>query len=401
MAQDDAALLAVIAADQDDDAKRLVYADLLAERGDPRGEFIQVQCRQAASGNTPALQARAGELERAHGMAWRKAAGINGALVNFHRGFPRSLIGSCEALVASREALRTQPIVSLSAMSGFEKLGELLALPEVARIRELTIAPVLGSHGRRLPVPAEHLAPLAATPHLERVTSLTFDPGALDDAGARVLVGARWLSGVERLVLANNPLGSAAFAAIAGQLEAATWLWLEGVDLRGDGLRAIASSRLRRLDMLGVPDARLTDDDLAVLAASPVLETLTRLDLDRNALRDAAAEALAASPRVGRLRALKLDSNLLGARSARALAASTALSALQTLTLHGNQLGLEGVDALAAGAGLPSLATLGLTRNALGSGRYEDVEDVGRYELELTAAELAPRFVHRTGLVVS
>lgn len=183
MAQDDAALLAAIAADPEDDAKRLVYADLLAERGDPRGEFIQVQCRQAASGNTPALQARAGELERAHGKAWREAAGIRDALTVFHRGFPFTLIGSCEAILASREALRTQPIVSLSAMSGFEKLGELLALPEVARLRELTIAPLLGDHGRRLPVPAELLAPLAATPHLARVTTLTFEPGALDEAG--------------------------------------------------------------------------------------------------------------------------------------------------------------------------------------------------------------------------
>lgn len=401
MAQDDAALLAAIAADPEDDAKRLVYADLLAERGDPRGEFIQVQCRQAASGNTPALQARAGELERAHGKAWREAAGIRDALTVFHRGFPFTLIGSCEAILASREALRTQPIVSLSAMSGFEKLGELLALPEVARLRELTIAPLLGDHGRRLPVPAELLAPLAATPHLARVTTLTFEPGALDEAGARVVAGARWLAGVEKLVLANNPLGSAAFAAIAARLEAATWLWLEGVELRGDGLRALASSRLRRLEMLGVPDARLESADAVALASSPVLRTVTRMDLDRNYIKDAGAEALASSPHLGALRALKLDSNGLGPAAARALAASTGLSSLHTLTLHENHVGAEGVAALAAGTGLPALARLGLTRNSLGSGRYEDVEDVGRYEIELTAAELAPRFAHRTGLVIA
>lgn len=400
MAGGEAALLAAIAADPDDDAKRLVYADLLAERGEPRGELIEVQCRQAASGNTPALQARARELEREHGAAWREAAGIRDALTVFHRGFPFTLIGSSGALLASREALRTQPIVSLSVMGGFERLGELVALPEVARIRELTIAPVLGSQGRRLPVPAEHLAPLAATPHLQRVTSLTFEPGALDGAGAQVLAGARWLPGVEKLVLAHNPVGSEAFASVAARLEAATWLWLEGVELRGAGLAAIASSRLRRLAMLGVPDTRLDGADAVALARSPVLATVTRLDLDRNYVGDAAAQALATSPHVGQLRSLNLESSALGPEAARALAASTALSALQVLTLHGNHLGLDGVAALAAGAGLPALAKLGLTRNGLGSGRYQDVEDVGRYELELTAAELAPRFAHRPGLVV-
>src|SRR5687768_782664 len=44
------ALLAAIHANLDDDAPRLVYADALQRAGDPRGEFIAVQCALAALG---------------------------------------------------------------------------------------------------------------------------------------------------------------------------------------------------------------------------------------------------------------------------------------------------------------------------------------------------------------
>ena len=43
MTHDDAFLQAIIE-NPDDDAPRLLYADWLEERGDPRGEFIRVQC---------------------------------------------------------------------------------------------------------------------------------------------------------------------------------------------------------------------------------------------------------------------------------------------------------------------------------------------------------------------
>src|SRR3954468_11511865 len=43
----DAAFLRAIIAAPDDDLPRLVYADYLDERGDPRGEFIRLQCELA------------------------------------------------------------------------------------------------------------------------------------------------------------------------------------------------------------------------------------------------------------------------------------------------------------------------------------------------------------------
>ena len=47
IAPDEEAFLFEIAANPDSDAPRLVFADWLEERGDPRSEFIRIQCELA------------------------------------------------------------------------------------------------------------------------------------------------------------------------------------------------------------------------------------------------------------------------------------------------------------------------------------------------------------------
>jgi uncharacterized protein (TIGR02996 family) len=64
-------LLAKIYAAPEDDAPRLVYADHLTERGDPRGELINLQVRRArGEPSTRASLARERALLRDHGRAW-------------------------------------------------------------------------------------------------------------------------------------------------------------------------------------------------------------------------------------------------------------------------------------------------------------------------------------------
>ena len=68
-------LLAAIAADPHDDVPRLVYADWLMERGDPKGELIALQCSLARTSaadepcNAAALD-RERALVEAHSGAW-------------------------------------------------------------------------------------------------------------------------------------------------------------------------------------------------------------------------------------------------------------------------------------------------------------------------------------------
>jgi uncharacterized protein (TIGR02996 family) len=68
------AFLRAILENPDDDTPRLVYADWLEERDDPRGEFIRVQCRLARTGGDdplrPGLEAREQDLLARHGEEW-------------------------------------------------------------------------------------------------------------------------------------------------------------------------------------------------------------------------------------------------------------------------------------------------------------------------------------------
>ena len=54
-----------IAADPDDEATRLVYADWLEERDDPLGEFLRLQCQGRR------LEQRRRALWAEHGAAWK------------------------------------------------------------------------------------------------------------------------------------------------------------------------------------------------------------------------------------------------------------------------------------------------------------------------------------------
>lgn len=66
--RDESALLEAIYADLDDDAARLVYADVLLERGDPRGELIILQCARARTGARATSRER--ELLGTYARAW-------------------------------------------------------------------------------------------------------------------------------------------------------------------------------------------------------------------------------------------------------------------------------------------------------------------------------------------
>jgi uncharacterized protein (TIGR02996 family) len=74
---DDAFLKAIIQ-NPDDDTPRLVYADFLDERGDPRGEFLRVECRLrglTANGlEYRLLHQRLAELGRRVDVRWLAAA---------------------------------------------------------------------------------------------------------------------------------------------------------------------------------------------------------------------------------------------------------------------------------------------------------------------------------------
>jgi uncharacterized protein (TIGR02996 family) len=116
-------LLAAIYATPNDDAPRLVYADVLAEAGDPRGEFITLQLQ---GGDEKRVQ----KLLRAAGRAWFDGLDADGAKQIVHRrGFP------AEATLSAGE-------VRAPAWATIEKLhvggdGTFAGGPHLRGLREL------------------------------------------------------------------------------------------------------------------------------------------------------------------------------------------------------------------------------------------------------------------------
>jgi|GEM_PF-3207362 len=127
-----AAMVDAILAAPDDDSPRLVYADWLTERGDPRGEFIQVQCtlgrslfgaggrRGTPTGKRPeeveALKERERALVKANGLRWLPQPRCFRDW-SWRRGFVSSLTASTEPLLGGFATLRREPIELLKLTS--------------------------------------------------------------------------------------------------------------------------------------------------------------------------------------------------------------------------------------------------------------------------------------------
>src|SRR4051794_11590535 len=120
MTHDDA-FLADIIANPADESLRLIYADYLDERGDPRGEFIRVQCelaRQVPASRREELEARARQLLDEHEEEW--AGPLPPAVTGrtFERGFVTGVKMKAKGFSRLRTVLGTCPTVRHLHLAG-------------------------------------------------------------------------------------------------------------------------------------------------------------------------------------------------------------------------------------------------------------------------------------------
>src|SRR5262245_42555954 len=237
------------------DAPRLVFADWLDERGDPRrAEFVRTQIALARLPfGDPArapLHARAEELRAAHGDDWLAELPEKWRRwFHFERGFPG--------------------IVRRVTPRGFE-----LHAAELCRL-----APVTG---------------LDLTNH--------DDGNDVGDAGAAELAGCVLAVRLSYLNLYGNNIGDAGAAALAASPHLSTLTvllidighntnWMPGVGAAGAAALA-ASPYLDRLRVLDLTGNQVGDAGALALAASPYLTRIERLDLSSNGIGDAGRAAL-------------------------------------------------------------------------------------------------------------
>lgn len=241
---DEAAFLQAILAAPDDDAPRLVYADWLEERTDPKGEFIRLQCAHARkwheaiwiSGDPDNERMEA--LEREYGDRWLQ--GMPRPLdVRWHlwRGLPgrvevfswqifrkyadrmfrvapvEYVTFACLSLVGARALARSPYLERIRvldlAYGGIRKIGALQALltaPSLQKLRTLRL--FHGGIGDAVAVA------LANCPYLRGLKLLTLYSSYIDDAGALAIARSPYLGSVEFIDLSRNGFGEEAEQAL-------------------------------------------------------------------------------------------------------------------------------------------------------------------------------------------
>jgi uncharacterized protein (TIGR02996 family) len=341
----DEAFLQSIREDPDDDGLRLIYADWLEERGDPRGEFIRVQVELARTPSSdprvPLWREREAQLLEAHWDAWTLP--LRELLVDDRLGVPREVqIQRKFHLRALREWFRRGfPEKLQLEVRTFVERGE--ALLRAAPLRHLCL---WGA--------GEGASALARCPQLATIETLEFNDyfrSPLDAAGMHELAAAQYLSRLRCLLLYRNNLGDAGAAALAS----APWF----ADLR----------------VLHLGDNGLSAEGVAALVSSPHFDGLTDLDLNHNTLGPSGGNAFRRRRHPGRLTGLNLDRCGLGDGGVRNLARSPRLATVERLVLSGNGITDQGATALAASSLLRGLRVLDLGSNAISEAGRQTLRD--------------------------
>jgi len=194
---DERAFLRAITARPEDDLPRLIYADYLDERGDPRGEFIRVQVALGrpdtpwSDGDVRQLRARERLLLYQHRSAWlgRLDGEWRGDAV-FERGFVVQVDVSATQFVRHAQAwLRREPI-RRAALYGSVSCMRELAL--CTALKHLTVLSLRNNELRR-----EHVAQLLRSPYLTRLVELDLGNNHLGPATGGLVAKVQTLPRLE------------------------------------------------------------------------------------------------------------------------------------------------------------------------------------------------------------
>lgn len=371
----EAPFLAAIRADLESDTPRLIFADWLEERGDPRAQLIRVQCEQAnnpAGGRLVELREQErlllaqyeqqwlAELPRLHGVTYGRGA-LQPA---FHRGFvEEATLRSCKAVLRA-EPLMTETIVHRMNL----RLDEARRVPEWTVLRGMVVLKAEGPGA----------AAVLQAPDLSALRSLKI----VSDEQCDFDPTAPALPNLRTLRLINSPIGNTGLGRLGEWpgLASVEELELSGTQALNVGLRALVESpSVANLTRLALGEIPMEDTGLAILADSPYLGRLREL----TCLDCALTPRLEGLDRLPQLTALCLDGNPLRVVGAQHLAESVP-QGLRQLSLAWAGVGDAGVAALLRSSRLTKLESLMLP--------YSDITDVGGSALVETAA--LPKLTH-------
>ncbi|MFO0807982.1 MAG: TIGR02996 domain-containing protein [Gemmataceae bacterium] len=194
------AFLRSIAERPDDDLPRLVYADWLEDRGDPRGEFVRLQtvlagndCAEARA----AFERREAELAVRYRSEWlRRLDGWRGDAI-FERGFVEEVCVSARRFMERGESWRrVEPFRRIALYGAADCIEELANCPSLDGITHLDLS--------QNELEPDHVRRLLRSTHLGRVIHLDLSANHLGPATARLVLAAATLPCLRQLEFDRN-----------------------------------------------------------------------------------------------------------------------------------------------------------------------------------------------------
>ena len=275
---DRAALEVALAANPDDFATHAAYADLLAEQGDPRGDYVRLQLaledRRQPAGRLRAMEQEAAELRRRHEAEWLGplAAHVTSVGWRNQRGDRVEVQRPNVAFTDRRGWLDSVRVRTLSRGVA----ADLTACPTAKLLAELEAVSYRMSD----------LLPLLPLANLVRLRWAEGDEEPDRQAGEG---GPGWFHDVAPTYF---PAPADFSPAQLPRLRSLSLRWRYRGD---DGVRfLLATGLLDRLRSLDLRECGITDDGAQLLAAHPAVPRLDDLHLDDNHISPIGIDALAA-----------------------------------------------------------------------------------------------------------
>ena len=324
--------LHAIAAQPEEDAPRLIFADWLEEQGDTaRAEFIRVQCQLGRmEGCEPgyyALKQREAKLYRAHGDTWSRDIKPWVRYSRFERGGIADVTVTPKKLEQhGKELFTLAPVQRVKLMMLKSKdIPVLVGLSCLRHVRSLSLG------GNELT--SAELAQLLDSPYLTQVQSLELEPNYRTESDLTFLTPGR-LPQVRELRLTGR-LSIGAWE----QLCTSSWLGqVERLYLRGwlhnDRMQAFTDPTIPATERVLLALRPDDTDGLGSLIRSSGLGSLSTLSVDFSNLQDPTAEELAGCGGLGSLTRLELHSLKLSSRGLQALAGASFVPRLKHWRLH-------------------------------------------------------------------
>lgn len=394
------AFLDAIIADPDDDTVRLVYADWLDENGDEadrdRARLIRLQIElerlDEDDDRRTVIRRECDGLIGRRGQEWTDGfstsrLGIS-TKTDFKRGFLRAWYFDLETLSdpAVDALLAREPITyfrmfshdadgdtvtewkhlprirTLRPLSGWDRgMKALLRSPRLTGLRVLEGLAALNE---------EDVALVASEPRFASLWSLDISHNGLDDRAVAMVSQSRTLLNLTCLDLGDNQTTAAVLESlVAGPLSGQ----LRFLGLSRDGTSRVPPLGSRAAELLAtfpclqgidLAGQHIGDEGAEILAASPLLKGLKRLELGWNGLGPRGVTALLSSPHLTAIEELDLSGNTLGGEWVATLGAGCPLR-FRSLLLNGVALDGEAVALLADAPAIEGLRELALNENPI------------------------------------